>query len=68
MFTSLVKVESGLSCGSIFQASISLALMASVPLLMVTVGPTAEDATQEVVQDVAEMAAACFQHDPTDVE
>jgi hypothetical protein len=30
--------------------------------------PTAEDATQEVVQDVAEMAAACFQRDPTDVE
>jgi hypothetical protein len=35
---------------------------------MVTAGPAAEDATQGVVQDVAEMAAACFQRDPTDVE
>jgi hypothetical protein len=68
MFTSLVKVESGLSCGSIFRASISLALMASVPPPMVTADPAAEDATQEIVQDVAEMAAACFQRDPTDIE
>jgi hypothetical protein len=37
---------------------------------MVTAGPTAdtEDATQEVVQDVAEMAVARFQRDPADVE
>jgi hypothetical protein len=32
--------------------SISLALMASVPPPMVSAGPAAEDATQEVVQDV----------------
>jgi hypothetical protein len=38
------------SCGSI-----SLALMASVPPPIVTAGLAAEDATQEVVQDVAEM-------------
>jgi hypothetical protein len=68
MFTSLVKVESELSCGSIFRASISLALMALGPPPMVTAGLTAEDAAQEVVQDVAEMAAARFQRDPTDVE
>jgi hypothetical protein len=44
--------------------------MASVLPPTVTAGPAAatEDATQEVVQDVAEMAAACFQRDPTDVE
>jgi hypothetical protein len=53
MFTSLVKMECELSCGSIFRASISLALMASVPPPTVTAGPAAEDATQEVVQDVA---------------
>jgi hypothetical protein len=37
---------------------------------MVTAGPAAdtEDATQEVVQDVVEMVAACFQRDPIDVE
>jgi hypothetical protein len=68
MFTSLVKVERVLSCGSIFCASISLAFMASVPPPIVTAGLATEDATQEVVQDVAEMAAACFQCDPTDVE
>jgi hypothetical protein len=33
---------------------------------MVTAGPAAEDTTQEVVQDVAEMAAVCFQRDPTE--
>jgi hypothetical protein len=42
--------------------------MASVPLPMVTAGPAAEDVTQKVVQDVAEMAVAHFQRDPTDVE
>jgi hypothetical protein len=68
MFTSLVKVESGLSCGSIFHASISLALMALGPPPMVTASLTAEDAAREVIQDVAEMAAARFQRDPTDVE
>jgi hypothetical protein len=71
MFTSLVKVDNGLSCGSIppcelqFHgvgsepccgsiscACISLALMASVPPPMVTAGLAAEDATQEVVQDI----------------
>jgi hypothetical protein len=61
MFTSLVKVEGGLSCASILCASISLALMASVPPSMVTAGLAAEDATWEVVQDVAEMVAARFQ-------
>jgi hypothetical protein len=35
---------------------------------MVTAGPVAEDATQEVVQDVVEMAVVCFERDPTDVE
>jgi hypothetical protein len=30
--------------------------------------PDAEDAIQEVVQDVVEMAVARFQRDPTDVE
>jgi hypothetical protein len=35
---------------------------------MVTVGLAAEDTTQEVVQDVAEMATARFQRDPTNVE
>jgi hypothetical protein len=68
MFTSLVKAESELSYGSIFRASISLALMASVPPPMMTAGLAAEDATQEVVQDVTEMAVARFQRDPTDVE
>jgi hypothetical protein len=52
MFTSLVKVEGEPSCGSIFHASISLALMALVPPPTVTTGSAAEDATQEVVQDV----------------
>jgi hypothetical protein len=42
--------------------------MASVPPPTVTAGPAAEDATQEVVKDVTEMAAARFQRDPTDVE
>jgi hypothetical protein len=44
--------------------------MALVPPPTVTAGPAAdtEDATQEVIQDVAEMAAARFQRDPTDVE
>ena len=60
MFTSLVKVEGGLSCASILRASISLALMASVPPSMVTAGLAAEDATWEVIQDVAEMVAARF--------
>jgi hypothetical protein len=55
MFISLAEVESKLSCGSI-----SLALMASVPPPTVTIGPAAEDAAREVVQDVAEMAAARF--------
>jgi hypothetical protein len=68
MFTNLVEVESGLSYGSIFRASISLPLMALGPPPMVTAGLTAEDAAREVVQDVAEMAAARFQRDPTDVE
>jgi hypothetical protein len=68
MITSLVKVEGELSCGSILRASISLDLMASVPPPTVTTGPATEDATQEVVQDVTEMAVACFQCDPTDVE
>jgi hypothetical protein len=57
MFTSLVKVDSGLSCGSIPRpqlfgvgsepccGSISLALMASMP-------SAAEDVTRRVVQDV----------------
>jgi hypothetical protein len=35
---------------------------------MVTASLTAEDAAREVIQDVAEMAAARFQRDPTDVE
>jgi hypothetical protein len=65
MFTSLVKVDSRLSYGSIPRApqllgvgsesccgSISLALMASVPPPMVTAGLAAEDATRGVVQDV----------------
>jgi hypothetical protein len=58
-------VGSELSCDSI-----SLALIALVPAPTVTAGPATytEDATQEVVQDVAEMAAARFQRDPTDVE
>jgi hypothetical protein len=64
MFTSLVKVDSRLSCGSILRApnslgvgsepcysSISLALMASVQPPMVTAGLAAEDAAREVVQD-----------------
>jgi hypothetical protein len=68
MFTSLVKAGSELSCGSIFRASISLALMASVPPTMVTAGLAAEDTAREVVQDVTEMAATRFQRDPTDVE
>jgi hypothetical protein len=42
--------------------------MASVPLPMVTASLAVEDTTQKVVQDVAEMAAACFQRDCTDVE
>jgi hypothetical protein len=63
-------VGSELSCGSIFHASISLALMASTSPPMVTVGPVAdtEDAAREVVQDAVETAAARFQRDPTDVE
>jgi hypothetical protein len=68
MFTSLVKAECELRRGSIFRASTSLALMASVLPPMVTTGLAAEDAAWEVVQDVAEMVAACYQHDPTDVE
>jgi hypothetical protein len=52
MFTSLVKVDSRLSCGSNLRAPISLALMASVLPPTVTAGPAAEDATQEVVQDI----------------
>jgi hypothetical protein len=68
MFTSLVKAESELSCGSIFRASISLALMPSVSPPMVTAGLAAEDVAREVVQDVTEMVAARFQRDPTDVE
>jgi hypothetical protein len=60
MFTSLVKVEGELRLPRTSQtasavcrrASNSLALMASVPPPMVTAGPAAEDATQEVVQDV----------------
>jgi hypothetical protein len=37
---------------------------------MVIVGRVAdtEDAALEVIQDVVETAAACFQRDPTDVE
>jgi hypothetical protein len=49
MFTSLVKVDSGLSYGC---APISLTLMASVPPPMVTAGLAAEDAARVVVQDV----------------
>jgi hypothetical protein len=58
------------SCGSIFRASTSLALMASVSPPTVTVGPVVdtEDAAREVVQDAMETAAARFQRDPTDVE
>jgi hypothetical protein len=65
MFTSLVKVDSGLSRGSIPRApqllgvgsesccgSVSLALMASAPPPMVTTGLAAEDAARGVVQDV----------------
>jgi hypothetical protein len=59
----LFGVGSELCCDSI-----SLALMALVPPPTVTAGLAAKDATQEVVQDVAEMVAACFQRDPTDVE
>jgi hypothetical protein len=35
---------------------------------MVTVGPAAEDAAREVVQDAVETAAARFQRDSLDVE
>jgi hypothetical protein len=49
VFTILAKVDSGLSYGC---APISLALMASVPPLMVTVGLAAEDVAWGVVQDV----------------
>jgi hypothetical protein len=64
MFTSLVKVDSGLRCGSIPRpqllgvgsepccGSISLALMASVPPPMVSAGLAAEDAARGVIQDV----------------
>jgi hypothetical protein len=65
MFTSLVKVNSGLSSGSIPRVpqllgvgsescygSISLALMALVPPPTVTAGLAAEDAARGVVQDV----------------
>jgi hypothetical protein len=68
IFTSPVKAESELSCGSIFRASISLALMASVPPPMVTAGLATKDAAREVIQDVAEMAVVRFQRDPTDDE
>jgi hypothetical protein len=51
MFTSHVKVDNGLSCGSNLRAPISLALMASVPPPTLTAGPAYEDTTQEVVQD-----------------
>jgi hypothetical protein len=39
-------------CGSISRTSISLALMVSVPPPTMTAGLAAEDATQEVVQDI----------------
>jgi hypothetical protein len=52
MFTSLVKVDSGLSYGSNLHAPSSLALMASVPPPMVTAGLATEDAPRGVVQDV----------------
>jgi hypothetical protein len=70
LWSDLLEVESEFSCGSIFRASISLALMASASPPTVTVGPVAdtEDAAREVVQDAVETAAARFQHDPTDVE
>jgi hypothetical protein len=44
--------------------------MASALPPAVTAGPVAdtEDATQKVVQDAVETAAARFQRDPTDVE
>jgi hypothetical protein len=42
--------------------------MASVPPPTVIVGPAAEDVARGVVQDVAEMATARFQRDPTNVE
>ena len=42
-----MKVEDELSYDSIFRASISLALMASVLPPTVIAGPAAEDATQE---------------------
>ena len=83
MFTSLVKVDSGLSRGSIPRApqllgvgsesccgSVSLALMASAPPPMVTTGLAAEDAARGSYKTsyAVEMASACFQCDPTDVE
>jgi hypothetical protein len=48
MFTSLAKVDSGLTCGC---APTSLALIALVPPPMVTVGLATEDTAQGVVQD-----------------
>ena len=42
--------------------------MDSVLPPMVIAGSVAEDATQEVVQDVTDMVAARFQRDPADVE
>jgi hypothetical protein len=63
-------VVSELSYSSIFRASISLALMASVSPPTVTAGLIAdtEDTAREVIQDAVETAAARFQRDPTDVE
>jgi hypothetical protein len=56
-------VGSELSCGSI-----SLALMALVPLPTVTADPAAEDVVRKVVKDAVETAAARFQRDSPDVE
>jgi hypothetical protein len=76
MFTSLVKVDNRLSCGSIPRAPKSLgweASHAAAPYLrlgwlrccrMLKTSPRGSYKTSYAV----EMAAACFQRDPTDVE
>jgi hypothetical protein len=53
-------VGSELSCGSIFRAFISLALMVEVPLATVTAGQAVEDTAREVVQDAVETTATRF--------
>jgi hypothetical protein len=58
MFTSLVKVDSGLSCGSIPHAPNSLGVGSELccgsisSALMASVSSNAEDVTWRVVQDV----------------